>query len=176
MRRTLVTALLAGIVTVTSTSCGGGGDTAATPRADHPCDIPAAALTEAGIAPEPLMTEPFGTEFSGWEGCIWKSAAGWYDAAVYFGPASLNEFQQNPRYQDYRVVGPATVGDRTALEIGDALDPERKERCYFGVELAQGMALIWSRLPVGPGGRAAGGDICAEGERVAGELSPYLPG
>lgn len=73
-----------------------------------------------------------------------------------------------------QVAGPATVGDRTALEFGDALDPERKERCYFGVELEQGMALIWARLPVGPGGVGAAGDICAEGERVAEELSPYL--
>jgi hypothetical protein len=175
MRRTLVTALLAGVLAVTGTSCGNTDDPADTPPVAHPCDIPAAGLTEAGIAPQPLMTEPFGTEFSGWEGCIWKSTAGWYDAAVYFGPTSLDEFQQDPRYRDYRVAGPATVGDRSALEFGDALDPERKERCYFGVELRQGMALIWTRLPVGPGGGATGGDICAEGKRVAGEVSPYLP-
>ncbi|MEU4433502.1 DUF3558 family protein [Nocardia rhamnosiphila] len=174
MRRTLMAALLAGVVATTITSCGGAEDTAETPVA-HPRDIPAAALTEAGIVPQPLMTEPFGTEFSGWEGCIWKSTAGWYDAAVYFGPTSLDEFQQDQRYQDYQVAGPAPVGDRTALEFGDTLDPERKERCYFGVELQQGMALVWSRLPVGPGGGAASGDICAEGERVAGALSPYLP-
>ncbi|MGW5752220.1 DUF3558 family protein [Nocardia rhamnosiphila] len=175
MRRTLVAALLAGVVAATNTSCGGSSDTVETPPAAHPCDIPATGLTEAGIAPQPLMTEPFGTEFSGWEGCIWKSTAGWYDAAVYIGPISLDEFQQDSRYRDYRVAGPATVGDRTALEFGDALDPERKERCYFGVELQQGMALVWSRLPVGPGGGSAGGDICAEGERVAEALSPYLP-
>lgn len=172
MRRTLVTALLAGVIVATSASCG---DAADLPRAAHPCDIPAAALTDAGIAPQPLMTEPFGTEFSEWKGCIWKSAAGWFDAAVYFGPVSLAEFQQVSRYRDYRVAGPATVGDRTALEFGDTLDPERKERCYFGVELLQGMALIWSRLPAGPGGSAAGGDVCGEGERIAGMLSPYLP-
>ncbi|MGW1739271.1 DUF3558 family protein [Nocardia sp. NPDC001965] len=175
MRRTLVTALLAGVVAATSTACGGADGTAETSPVARPCDIPAAALTEAGITPQPLMTEPFGTEFAGWEGCIWKSTAGWYDAAVYFAPTSLDEFQQDPRYRDYRAVGPATVGDRTAVEFGDALDPERKERCYFGVGLQQGMALIWSRLPVGPGGGAAGGDICAEGERIAGALSPYLP-
>ncbi|GGL18361.1 hypothetical protein GCM10011588_36280 [Nocardia jinanensis] len=170
-----MTALLAGVVAATSISCSGAGDTADTPPVAHPCDIPATALTEAEIALQPLMTEPFGTEFSGWDGCIWKSTAGWYDAAVYFGPSSLDEFQQDPRYQDYRVAGPAMAGDRTALEFGDALDPDRKERCYFGVELPQGMALIWSRLPVGPGGGAAVGDICAEGERVAEVLSSYLP-
>ncbi|OQS12817.1 hypothetical protein B0T36_22915 [Nocardia donostiensis] len=88
-----------------------------------------------------------------------------YDAVVYFGPISLDAFQQDPTFQDYRVTGPTTIADRAAVEFGDRLDPERKERCYFGVELSEGIALIWSRLPVGPGGGAPQGD---SGDRTVG--------
>ncbi|MFD4403325.1 DUF3558 domain-containing protein [Nocardia sp. NPDC058499] len=176
MKTTLVRTAIAGVVLAASAACGGGsGSVDEVASVEHPCDVPDSALTEAGLDSKPLMTEPFGVEFSGWQGCMWKSTAGWYDAAVYFGPATVDAFRQDPKYQDYRSVGSTTVGDRPAAEFADRLDPERQERCYFAVDIPDGMAWIWSRIPVGPGGNEPKGDLCAEGKRIATELSPYLP-
>lgn len=122
------------------------------------------------------MTEPFGAEFAGWQGCFWKSTAGWYDLAVYYGPIPLNEFEKDQRYRDYKAVGSTTVDSREAVKFADSLDPERQERCYIGISLPQGMALIWSRIPVGPAGGAPQGNLCGEAERISGQLAPHLPG
>lgn len=177
MRRSIAATLIGiGLVAATA-GCGSENvSTGSETRAEHPCDIPKPVLTDSGLNAEPLMTEPFGAEFAGWQGCFWKSTAGWYDLAVYYGPVPLNEFGKDQRHQDYKAVGSTTVGSREAVEFADALDPERQERCYIGISLPQGMALIWSRIPVGPAGESPQGDLCGEAERISGELASYLPG
>lgn len=176
MKTTLVKSVIAGIVLVACTACGGeSGSAEEVASVENPCDISDSDLNEAGLDPNPLMTEPFGVEFSGWEGCLWKSTAGWYDAAIYFGTPTVDAFRQDPKYQDYRSVGSTTIGDRSATEFADRLDPERQERCYFAMDIPGGMAWILSRIPVGPGGNEPKGDLCAEGKRIATELSPLLP-
>ncbi|MCM6772976.1 DUF3558 domain-containing protein [Nocardia sp. CDC159] len=168
--------LILGVVAATVSGCGSTEPAKSVGGTHDPCALPDAAITAVGLVTADRMTGPVGAEFDGWQGCVWKSGAGWYDVAVYTGAPTLGEFQRDQRYQDYRAVASTTVGARAAVEFADRLDPDRRERCYLAVAQPHGMTLFLARIPYVRPGEQPPGDVCAEVRRVGAELSGKLSG
>ncbi len=165
-------ALVLSVGVLLGTGCGNGEDTSA-----DPCDIPDTALTEAGLKPESARPGTDGVDFEDWTGCTWKATdEEWFTFWLYYGSPGLEEFGTDPRYQHYRPIGPADIDSRKATEFTVNLDPERQRFCHIGIELSDGMAFLWSSLSVRrEPGEAKGDGLCAANQRVAQQLSKYLP-
>ncbi len=148
----------------------GTSATSAAQALPNPCDLPETTTTAAELVTRDRITSPVGAEFSGWKGCIWKSRAGWFDAGVYTGAPTVAEFQQDPRFGDYTAAAPASVGGKQGTEFADRLDPDRRERCYIGVDMPYGMAFFMARIPYVREGEQAPGDPCVEVRRISAGL------
>ncbi len=76
-----LTALVCSAGVRLGTGCGTGEDTTST----DPCDIPASALTEAGLNPESARPGTDGVDFRDWTGCTWKAAdEEWFTFWLYY--------------------------------------------------------------------------------------------
>lgn len=181
--------LLVGVVAAATLS-GCGSDGATTPQNEpssattaanstrslaDPCALPDSTLTSAGLVTEDPIPRPVGAEFAGWKGCIWKTDAGWFDTGIYTGPISVADFEADPKFHDYTLTGPITVGDKQATGFADSLDPERHQRCYIGVDMPYGMALFTARIPYVRDGEQSPGDPCAEVRTISADVLKSSP-
>lgn len=60
------------------------------------------------------------------------------------------------------------------MEFADRLDPDRRERCYVGIDMSYGTALLSARIPYVRAGEQPPGDPCTEVRRISAELVKNL--
>lgn len=137
-----------------------------------PCTIPAAAVNDSGLIADSALTGFAGiTEYPGWKGCTWEgpSKNSWYFLAVLSSINSLDEYLRSP--DNGRQV-PIYLGHRKAVQYQSAYQGDPPTGCDIVLE-ASGSLIIFSLDSKGSTGTL--GDPCAEVNRHAIDLEPYLP-
>ncbi|MBF6333610.1 DUF3558 family protein [Nocardia transvalensis] len=135
----------------------------------NPCSLPDADIAAAGLNPARKVadTGTYGTKFPGWDVCGWLSDS-WYSLNVFSTNAhTFDEVVHNTRL--FRDPRPVTVGDRAAVLLPSAIDPQV---CNVAVDTSSGPV----QFEVDAKASAdTPGDSCAEATRIAGVLAKDLP-
>ncbi|MFI9404748.1 DUF3558 domain-containing protein [Nocardia sp. NPDC052316] len=155
-----------------STSVGAGTSAQMSPAKDaapwDPCSLSSDALRATGLDPDSKRTGAAGVEFDGWKVCRWRAQAGWYSLGILSGTPSLKDVRERKDFNDFKSV---TIGNRPALQFGQAGDPERLG-CTVAVEVPGGTVAFDA---LGRYSEPRQEEPCTVALRHATDLAKYLP-